>query len=112
VTLQFGNPVTVFETLLVSMAADPGVDAVHIQIPEQLLMLPRETLNMFHRLPEAGKPLVLWVVGMEPGVHETLRWLEDHQIPVFPSPEKAIRALTALHRIYQRSPRFRLETHP
>ena len=112
VTLQFGNPVTVFETLLASMAADPGVDAVHIQIPEQLLMLPRETLNMFHRLPEAGKPLVLWVAGMEPGVHETLGWLEDHQIPVFPSPEKAIRALTALHRIHQRSPRFRPETHP
>jgi acyl-CoA synthetase (NDP forming) len=46
---------------------------------------------MFHRVPESHKPLVLWVAGMLPGVHGTIEWLEEHHIPVFPSPEKAIR---------------------
>jgi acyl-CoA synthetase (NDP forming) len=99
VTLQFGDPITVYETLVASMAADPNVDALHIQIPDRLLMLPREIFKLFHRAPEAGKPLVLWVAGMEPGAHETLAWLEEHQIPVFSSPEKALRALVALHHL-------------
>ena len=99
VTMQFGDPVKVYETLVASMVDDPDVDALHIQIPDRLLMLPKEIFKMFHRVPEAGKPLVLWVAGMEPGAHETLAWLEEHQIPVFPHPEKALRALTALHRL-------------
>jgi len=112
VTMQFGNPVTVFETLVASLAADPGVDAAHLQIPDLLLGLPRETFGMFFPLPEAGKPLVIWVAGMEPGDHETLAWLEDHRIPVFPSPEKAIRVLTALHRLQEQSRRLRPDTGP
>lgn len=73
---------------------------------------PRETFGMFFPMPEAGKPRVLWVAGMEPGDHETLAWLEDPRIPVFPSPEKAIRVLTALHRLQERSRRLRPETGP
>lgn len=107
VTMQFGHPVTVFNTLVEALASDPGVDAAHIQIPELLLMLPRETFDLFRRLPEAGKPLALWVAGLEPGDHEILAWLEEHRIPVFSSPDKALEALTALRRIHARQNRRR-----
>ncbi len=99
VSLQFNNPLKVFETLVSALSEDENVDALHIQIPDRILFLPREFFQIFHRAPARGKPLVLWVAGMEPGNHETLQWLEEQGIPVFPMPEKGIRALSALHRL-------------
>jgi acyl-CoA synthetase (NDP forming) len=99
VSLQFNNPLKVFETLVSALSEDENVDALHIQIPDRILFLPREFFQIFHRAPALGKPLVLWVAGMEPGNHEILQWLEEQGIPVFPMPEKGIRALSALHRL-------------
>ena len=69
------------------------------RFPDQILLLPKEFFKLFLRAPVLGKPLALWVTGMEPGTHETLQWLEDQGVPVFPTPEKAIRALSALHQL-------------
>ncbi|MBN1615488.1 MAG: CoA-binding protein [Deltaproteobacteria bacterium] len=99
VTLQFGNPIQVYETLVESMIEDPNVDALHIQVPDRLFVVPKEVFKLFAKAPEAGKPLVLWVAGIEPGTQETLQWLEELGIPVFPGPEKALRALAALYRL-------------
>ncbi len=99
VSLQFNDPLRVYETLVAALGEDENVDALHIQMPDRILFLPKELFKLFDRFPALGKPLVLWVAGLEPGTHETLQWLEDHGIPVFPSPEKAIRALSALHRL-------------
>jgi acyl-CoA synthetase (NDP forming) len=46
---------------------------------------------------KAGKPIALRLAGMHSGRHENLTWLEEKGVPVFPSPEKAVRALAALH---------------
>ncbi len=99
VALQFNDPLRVYETLVTAMSEDENVDALHIQIPEHILFLPKERFELFHRAPALGKPLALWLAGMEPGTHESLQWLEDHGVPVFPTPEKAIRALSALHQL-------------
>ncbi len=99
VALQFNDSIRVYETLVAALSEDENVDALHLQIPHQILFLPKEILELFHRAPALGKPLALWVAGMEPGTHETLRWLEDNGVPVFPTPEKAIRALSALHQL-------------
>jgi len=99
VALQFNDPIRVYETLVAAMSEDENVDALHIQIPDQILFLPKEFFKLFHRAPALGKPLALWVAGLESGTHETLQWLEDQGIPVFPTPEKAIRALSALHQL-------------
>ncbi len=99
VALQFNDSIRVYETLVAAMSEDENVDAIHLQIPDQILILPKEYFKMFHRAPARGKPLALWVAGLESGTHETLQWLEEQGIPVFPTPEKAIRALSALHQL-------------
>jgi acyl-CoA synthetase (NDP forming) len=99
VALQFNDPIRVYERLIESMSQDENVDALHVQIPDRILFLPKEQFAFFQRAPALKKPLVLWVAGMEPGTNETLEWLEEHQVPVFPSPEKAIQALAALRQL-------------
>jgi acetate---CoA ligase (ADP-forming) len=99
VALQFNDPLRVYSTLVAAMSEDENVDALHIQIPDHILFLPKELFKLFLRAPDLGKPLALWLAGTEPGTNEILQWLEDQGIPVFTTPEKAIRALSALHQL-------------
>jgi len=99
VTVQFNDPGKVFETLIEAMIEDPNVDGLAVQMHHTTLLLPNELLGVLERPVHVQKPLVVWLAGMESGRHESLEWLEERQVPVFPSPEKAIRALSALHRL-------------
>jgi acyl-CoA synthetase (NDP forming) len=105
VTLQFHDPRKVYSTLLQAMAEDPNVDALAIQLPPRLLNVPREFFHPFVQPLKAEKPIALWIAGCPPGRDETLQWLEDQNVPVFSSPEKALNALFAL----QRSSREKIE---
>jgi acyl-CoA synthetase (NDP forming) len=98
-TIQFHDPASIYTTVLDAMGADPNVDALAIQIHPEFLTVPKEFMGIFLRAAEAGKPIVIWLAGMESGRHENLTWLEEKGVPVFPSPEKAVRALAALHRL-------------
>jgi acyl-CoA synthetase (NDP forming) len=102
-TVQFHDPATVYLTLLDAMVADPGVDALALQIHPEFLTVPKEFMEVLVHAAESGKPIVLWLAGMESGRHENLAWLEDQGVPIFPSPEKAVRALAALHRVSRSS---------
>ena len=82
-----------------AMVAEPNVDALAIQIHPAVLLFPKELMGFFLQAAQAGKPIALWLAGMESGRHENLMWLEEKGVPVFPSPEKAVRALAALHRL-------------
>jgi acyl-CoA synthetase (NDP forming) len=98
VTLQFHDPRKVYYTLLEAVAEDPNVDALAIQLPPRLLKVPREFFHPFAPALKAQKPIALWVAGFPSGRDESLQWLEDRYVPVFSSPEKALKALFALHR--------------
>jgi len=98
-TVQFHNPGSVYSTILDAMVADPNVDALALQIHPETLQFPKEVMGIFHQAAETGKPIVLWLAGMESGRHENLMWLEKKGVLVLPSPEKAVRALAALHRL-------------
>lgn len=98
VCLQFHNPVKVYDLYLEAMLQDPGVDAIALMLPRWASRLPQEFLKPFERAFEAPKPTVVWIPGMFGGESPGLRHLEDNGIPVFPSPEKAIRALSCLFR--------------
>jgi acetyltransferase len=98
-TVQFKDPGVIYRTLVESMIEDPNVDGLALQMHPSALLFPKENLGVFQKVVAAKKPIVLWLAGLESGRHETLRWLEERRVVVFPSPEKAIRALSALHRL-------------
>lgn len=99
VTMQFKHPRDVYRTLIESVIQDPKVDSLAIQLPSMATRLPKEFFSVFQRAVDAQKPIVLWLAGFESGRHEVLEWTEEMFVPVFSAPEKAIRALSALHRL-------------
>lgn len=98
VALQFHDPRKVYTTLMEAMVADPNVDALAIQLPPFAQKISREFFQPFVQALHAKKPILLWLPGMPSGRYEPLEWLEDQNIVVFPSPEKAIKTLQALYR--------------
>jgi acyl-CoA synthetase (NDP forming) len=99
VTIQFNDPIDVYRTLINSMVEDPNVDGLAMQLHPMALLFPRKLLEVFQPAIMAEKPIALWIAGLESGRHETLEWLEENRVVVFPSPEKAIRALSVLYRL-------------
>ena len=98
VTLQFHDPRKVYFTLLEALAEDPHVDGLAIQLPPRIWNAPQEFFHPFAEVLKSQKPIALWLPGVPSGGHESLEWLEDQHVPVFPSPEKALKVLFALHR--------------
>jgi acetyltransferase len=102
VTMQFGDPLRVFQTWVDAMTHDPNVDMLAIQVPDRMVIMPQEFFEIFHKPVQNGKPIVIWVTGIDSGTNEVLEWLEEKNIPIFRSPEKAISSLVAL---------FKMSTH-
>jgi acyl-CoA synthetase (NDP forming) len=98
-TVQFHEPNRVYRVIVEAMMNDPNVDALAIQLHPMAFLFPKELLEVFGNSAAAGKPIALWLAGMEPGRHETLQLLEEKGVVIFPSPEKAIRALSALYQL-------------
>jgi acetate---CoA ligase (ADP-forming) len=107
VTMQFKDPVTVYGTWIQAMAQDPAVDMVAFQLYSKMLLLPREFFNIFIQAAQAGKPTAVWIMGMESGGSENLKWLEENGVGVFRCPEKAIKSLVALHRLCSAASRLK-----
>jgi len=98
VTLQFHNPLKVYETLLEALVDDPNVDGLAVQLPSRTFTVPKEFIQTFVKASRKGKPIALWLAGTPSGRYEFLEWLEGQNIVVFPSPERALHALQALRR--------------
>jgi acyl-CoA synthetase (NDP forming) len=98
VALQFIDAGKVYSTLLDALVHDPSVDAVAMQVPSLAFNIPPGFFQFFPESLKAQKPVALWVAGIPSGREKVLEWLEEQNIPVFPNPEKLIRALAALHR--------------
>jgi acetyltransferase len=97
VCLQFNDITEVYGRLVDSMIEDPNVDMMAMQLHFMApRLMPKEFFHIFQRAVAAGKPIALWAVGLRPGGYENLEWVESLRVPVFPSPEKAIKALYAL----------------
>jgi acyl-CoA synthetase (NDP forming) len=95
--LQFHDFRKLYLTLLEAFSQDPNVDAMAIQIFPALLNFPREFFQAFTQALKSKKPIAIWLPGVSSGQHEVLKWLEDQHVVVFPSPEKTLKALSALH---------------
>ena len=100
-TIQFHDPSALFKTLIDALIEDPNVNAFAIQLHPMILLFPEKLLEGFQRVADSHKPAALWLAGVESGRHEVLERLEEKHVVVFSSPEKAIRALSALYRLSQ-----------
>jgi len=98
-TTQFHEPNRVYRVIVEAMMNDPNVDALAIQLHPMAFLFPKSFLDVFGDHAATRKPIALWLAGMDPGRHEVLQSLEDRHMVVFPSPEKAIHALSALYRL-------------
>jgi len=98
VTLQFHDPLKVYPTLLEAFLTDKNVDAIALQLPPRVTELPRDYFQKFIQDFHGQKPVALWMAGVYPGKSESLTWLENKGLPIFPAPEKALKALSALYR--------------
>ena len=101
VTMQFSDPITVYGAWMNAMTEDPNVDMLAFQVHQRMLMLGKDLAEIFVRAAKAGKPTAIWMNGKEPGNHDILKWVEDHGVPVFRFPEKAIQGLVALYKLSQ-----------
>jgi acyl-CoA synthetase (NDP forming) len=106
VCVQFNDGQKVYGTLVDSMSRDPEVDGIAMQFPSAVLeLLPEEMLQVFPSAVEGRKvPIVIWAVGLKRQGSRNVQWLEDRHVPIFPCPEKALKALSALCR----SSRFKI----
>lgn len=98
VTLQFRNPFEVYQVLIESVAHEPNIDALIVQIVPGSYGMPDDFFDVFRLARKQGKPVVLWLPGIESGRYETLERVEESGIPIFSSAEKATDALQALYR--------------
>jgi acetyltransferase len=98
---QFHNFIDVVSKFVEAVADDPGVDCAAVQIgaPAQIASSStgKKLLKPYTDLIARGKPVTVW--GMDPDIMAGMtKDLEAHRIPIYPSAERAVRALGALWR--------------
>jgi acyl-CoA synthetase (NDP forming) len=87
-----------------TLSKDPNVDCIAIQVggPQTLITVSSENqlikwTEYYIKATERGKRLVVWPLDPR-NVKEMTGILESHRIPVYPSAERAVRALGALYK--------------
>lgn len=100
---EFHSMSDVFTVLLTSLADDPSVDGLAVQGSNFSPAYSDHLAKLLLRVIEKGKPVVTWVPNMSIANVELIRTLQSNRIPVYPSLERAIRALSALYRYHIRA---------
>lgn len=104
--IRIGNPLDLFAVAppanysedclkaLECMVQEEGVDSVLLCLMVSRLAWQHD-MAVVARMAEVVrvKPAVGWVIGEKGIVEETTRVLEEHGMPTYPSPERAVRAL-------------------
>ena len=101
---QFNPGVDVVSAYMDILAGDPNVDCLAVQIggPPQMAGFSVEdrlakTVELYRSVVRRGKHVVAWVIDPR-NAREMMNDLEAARIPTYPSAERAVRALGALHR--------------
>ena len=98
---------------LIAIPEDENVDCIVMQMPPDFSNLAPKNENPFAKVSNAlkeqcaqaflnmkrvGKPFALWRTSMDRNEDEFVERLESSCLPVFPSSERAIKALSSLYR--------------
>ena len=104
---QFNTGKDVVSIYMDTLADDPNVDCMAIQTggPPQMAFSEAgervaKTVELYASVVRRGKLVAVWVIDPR-AAKETTDALEARRIPVYPSAERAVRALGALHRYHR-----------
>ena len=98
VCAQFHHHTRIFPALLDALANEQNVDCVAMQMRADRFEDPDQFINLASNVIKHGKPLAIWMTEMPQGKNTIVHQLEAKRIPVYPSAERAIKALAALYR--------------
>ena len=99
VSAQFHNTLNSHRVLLDALIDDPNVDCLVIQTGGPLSVDSEQLIKWFSEAIKRGKPVV--ACATDPGQErEAIQQLESNRIPVYPSAERAIKALSALYQYH------------
>jgi len=105
VTGQFHSRDDVFAITVDAFASDPNVDCMALQMgggppvrAKNFQTHEYEIVKLLSQVTKRGKAVAVWMISMFGGSDGLTRQLEANRIPVYPSAERAVRALGALYR--------------
>jgi acyl-CoA synthetase (NDP forming) len=101
-----------FFNTLIAIPEDENVDCIVMQMPPDFFnvasndgfsgkvsdSLKEQCAQAFLNMKRVGKPFALWRTSMDRNEDEFVKRLESDCLPVFPSSERAIKALSSLYR--------------
>ena len=99
VSSQFHFGVDIYRSLLENLADDPNVDCLALHLAGYRSAVQGEFARPFVEAVKKGKAVVTW--ASDPRMTDMIEQLESNRIPVYPSAERAIKALAALHRYHK-----------
>ncbi len=93
---QFHNRDEVYNVLFDALADDPNVDCLALCLTTHLSTKPAKLVKLASEVVKRGKHLVTWVADLS-GEAGIIQQMESNGIPVYPSAERAIKALSTLY---------------
>ena len=99
ISWQFHPLTEVYDVYLSAMLDDDNVDCVAVQLPPlDSLSDSKELYKPFLQAKERRKPVVIWRTALSRHGDVLVENLESNSIPVYPSAEGVIKALSALYK--------------
>ena len=96
---QFHGWDGVYDVFFESVIADENVDCLVVGLPPLGGMLkPEEACKPFLLGKSIGKPVAVWSLAMGQSLEAFIEALELNGVPVYPSAERAIKALSAVYK--------------
>jgi acetyltransferase len=96
------HPMEVYQAFFEAMTEDANVDCITVQLPTFVnVSIPDSILRVFLDpifKARSKKPVAVWLMNENQKYRTPIQFLEANRIPVYPTADRAIKTLSALHR--------------